>query len=149
MQMLGSSMIKQPISIALFAALAIAVTAAFAQETPESPLTVDGATTIDAHQAKELHDRGVPFVDVRTPELWEAAHIPGAHFLEFFSTFDEASLLKIGTKDNEVVIYCAGPSCKRSSKACAKAAAWGFQNVYYFRGGFPEWQAAGYPTDPP
>ncbi len=112
-------------------------------------MTVDGATTIDAHQAKELHDRGVAFVDVRTPELWEAAHIPGAHFLEFFNDFNEASLLEIGAKDGEVVIYCAGPSCKRSSKACAKAAAWGFQKVYYFRGGFPEWQAAGYPTDPP
>lgn len=142
-------MIKLPFYIALFAALTIAVTGAFAQETPESPLTVDGAATIDAHQAKELHDRGVAFVDVRTPELWEAGHIPGAHFLEFFSAFDEASLLEISTKDSGVVIYCAGPSCKRSSKACAKAAAWGFQDVYYFRGGFPEWQAAGYPTDPP
>ncbi len=142
-------MIKPPIRIALFAALAIAVTAAFAQETPESPLTVDGATTIDAHQAKGLHDRGVSFVDVRTPELWEAGHIPGAHFLELLNAFDEAGLLKIGAKDSGVVIYCAGPSCKRSSKACAKAVAWGFQDVYYFRGGFPEWQAAGYPTDPP
>ncbi len=142
-------MIKPPICIALFAALTITVTATFAQETPESPLTVNGATTIDAHQAKELHDRDVPFVDVRTLELWEAGHIPRAHFLDLFSAFDEASLLEIGAKDSEVVIYCAGPSCKRSSKACAKAVAWGFQDVYYFRGGFPEWQAAGYPTDPP
>ena len=99
-------MIKPPICIALFAALTIVVTAAFAQETPESPLTVDGATTIDAHKAKKLHDRGVSFVDVRTSELWEAGHIPGAHFLELLNAFDEASLLEIDTKDSAVVIYC-------------------------------------------
>ncbi|MFQ5938217.1 MAG: rhodanese-like domain-containing protein [Acidiferrobacterales bacterium] len=142
-------MIRPPICITLFAALTIAVTAAYAQETPESPLTVDGATTVNAQQAKKLYDRGVPFVDVRTSELWEAGHIPGAHLLELLNAFDEASLLKIGAKDSALVIYCAGPVCKRSSKACAKAVAWGFQDVYYFRGGFPEWQAAGYATDPP
>ena len=45
-------------------------------------MTVSGATTIDAHQAKKLHDRGAAFVDVRTQELWDTGHIPGAHFLE-------------------------------------------------------------------
>ncbi len=139
-------MIRSSLFIALFAAFTILTANAFAQE---SPLTVDGATTIDAHEAKALLDRGVSFVDVRTPELWEAGHIPGAHFLDLFDAFGEASLLEVAAKDAEVVIYCAGPSCKRSSKGCARAVAWGFQNVYYFRGGFPEWQSAGYPTDPP
>ena len=115
----------------------------------ESPLHVEGATTVDAQEAKALLDRGVTFVDLRSTELWEVGHIPGAHFLDLFGAFGEASLLEVAAKDAEVVIYCAGPSCKRSSKGCAKAVAWGFQNVYYFRGGFPEWQEAGYPTDPP
>ncbi len=115
----------------------------------ESSLTVEGATTISADMAKALHDRGVPFVDVRTKDLFEAAHIPGATHLELFSTFDEPNLLKAAAKDKEVVIYCAGPGCKRSSKACTKAVSWGFEKVYYFRGGFPAWRAAGLPTDPP
>ncbi len=115
----------------------------------ESPLTVEGATTISADMAKALHDRGVPFVDVRTDDLFEAAHIPGATHLELFNAFDESNLLKAAAKDNEVVIYCAGPGCKRSSKACTKAVSWGFKKVYYFRGGFPAWRAAGLPTDPP
>ena len=139
-------MIRSFLFSALVSAFTILAANAFAQE---SPLTVDGATTIDAHEAKTLHDRGVSFVDVRTPELWEAGHIPGANYLELFGSFDEVRLLEVAAKDEEVVIYCAGPSCKRSSKGCAKAVAWGFQKVYYFRGGFPEWQAAGYPTDPP
>ena len=115
----------------------------------ESALKVDGATTVDAAAAKTLFDRGVPFVDVRTKDLWEKSHIPKAHFLELFSAFNEANLLKVAAKDQEVVVHCDGPGCKRSSKACAKAVSWGFKNVYYFRGGLPAWRAAGFPTDPP
>ena len=115
----------------------------------ESPLTVDGATSIDAHQAKELYDQSVYFIDVRTQDLWETGRIPGAIFLEFFSEFEEENLVQIADKSDKLVIYCAGPSCKRSSKACAKAVSWGYTSVYYFRGGFPAWQEAGYPTDPP
>ena len=132
--------------VSLVAALMCFIASAGAQE---SPVSVDGATTVDAHQAKSLYDQGVQFVDVRTPELWEASHIPGAHFMDLFSAFSEENLLKIAAKTDEVVMYCAGPSCKRSSKACVKAVSWGYKKVYYFRGGFPEWQAAGYPTDPP
>ena len=115
----------------------------------ESPLTVEGATTASADVAKTLHDRGVLFVDVRGNDLFEASHIPGATHLELFSAFDEANLLNAAAKDKEVVIYCAGPGCKRSSKACIKAVSWGFTKVYYFRGGLPEWRAAGLPTAPP
>ena len=115
----------------------------------ESPLRVDGATTVDAATAKTLFDRGVGFVDVRGKDLWEAGHIPGAAYLDLFSGFNEDNLLKVAAKDQEVVIYCAGPGCKRSGKACAKAVSWGFEKVYYFRLGYPAWRAAGFPTDPP
>ncbi len=115
----------------------------------ESPLHVEGATTVNAATAKTLFDRGVQFVDVRTKDLWEAGHIPGAAYLELFTGFNEDNLLKVAPKDHEVVIYCAGPGCKRSGKACAKAVSWGFEKVYYFRGGYPAWRAAGFPTDPP
>ena len=103
----------------------------------ESPLQVEGATTVDAATAKALFDRAVPFVDVRTKDLWEAGHVPGANFQDLFNDFNEGNLQKVAAKDQEVVIYCDGPGCKRSSKACAKAVSWGFEKVYYFRGGFP------------
>ncbi len=115
----------------------------------ESPLAVEGATTITANVAKTLYDKGVPFIDVRTDDLFANSHIPKAIHLELFNAFDETSLVNAASKDKEVVIYCAGPGCKRSSKACIKAVSWGYKKVYYFRGGFPEWRAAGLPTDPP
>lgn len=115
----------------------------------ESPLTVEGATTVDAAAAKALFEKGVTFVDVRSIDLWEAGRVPGAKHLELFTAFNKDALAKIAAKDKEVVIYCAGPGCKRSSKACVKAVDWGYTKVYYFRGGYPAWRTAGYPTDPP
>ncbi len=34
-----------------------------------------------------------------------------------------------------------------SSKACVNAVVWGFEQVYYFREGFPGWKAANCPIE--
>lgn len=113
----------------------------------KSPTTIDGATTIEATQAKSLFDKGVPFVDVRSNSDWDAGRIPGAKHIELKKVFSEAELLKVASKDKKVVFYCNGESCLRSSQAAEKAIGWGFKKVYYFRLGFPSWQAAGLPTE--
>ena len=110
------------------------------------PEHIDGATTIDAEQAKALHDRGVPFVDVRELIWWERNHIPGAIFLEPFNDFNEVNLAKIVGKNEEVVIYCA-KDCARGAGASIAAVSWGFTRVYYFRDGTTAWRKAGYPFD--
>ena len=107
---------------------------------------IEGAITVDATRAKTLFDRGVPFVDVRDDADWNAGYVPDAVHLELYNVFSEAKLSEVVGKDEEVVIYCAGPSCERSSTACANAVSWGFKRVYYFRDGFPGWKAAGYST---
>ena len=114
----------------------------------ETPTTVAGATTVDATEAKALFDRGVAFVDVRG-NLWTLGHIPGAAHLYFKNAFSEQSLAAVIGKNEEAVIYCQGPKCLLSSKACERAVTWGYKKVYYFRGGFPAWKAAGYPVDVP
>jgi rhodanese-related sulfurtransferase len=123
----------------------LAITPAHAAK--KSPTTVSGATTIDASKAKSLFDKGTPFVDVRSNSDWDAGRIPGAKHIELKKVFNEAELLKVVPKDKEVVFYCNGESCLRSSKAAKKAVDWGFKKVYYFRLGFPSWQAAGLPTE--
>jgi len=77
----------------LMSAIAILFSLTATAAAQESPVTVDGATTVDAHQAKALFDKGVVFVDVRTQELWEESHVPGAHFIELFSAFMTCSPL--------------------------------------------------------
>jgi Flp pilus assembly protein TadD/rhodanese-related sulfurtransferase len=111
-----------------------------------SPTKIAGATTVDPVAAKILLDRGVPFVDVRGDDRWKDGHIPGAVSLGLKEqAFSEAALSRVVAKDQEVVIYCMGPRCLLSSKACAKAVGWGFEKVYYLREGLPGWKAAGYP----
>ena len=112
-----------------------------------SPVTVEGATSIDVAKAKALFDKGVIFVDVRSDKDWNAGRVPDAVHIELKKVFDEASLGKEVKKDQEAVIYCNGPKCLRSSKAAKKAVAWGYSKIYYYREGFPDWKAAGNPVE--
>lgn len=123
------------------------VNVGIASASSTSPTEVVGATTIEAGTAKELFDKRTAFVDVRSDADWDAGRIPGAHHLELKKAFSEESLGKVAGKNDEVVIYCNGPSCLRSSEASAKAAGWGFSKVFYFRDGFPAWESAGYPIE--
>ena len=112
-----------------------------------APEQVPGATQVSAIEAKALYDAGVVFIDVRSPSLHNRRHIPGAVHLDLKDTFDEDSLSKVATKDQQLVIYCSGIKCSRSSTASADAVSWGFKKVYYFRGGIVEWRDAGYPVE--
>jgi len=110
----------------------------------DSPTEVDGATTVDVATAKALFDRGVPFVDVRGGSYYDG-HVPHAVHLNWGAGgFTEATLSEVATKDEEIVIYCDGPTCPRSSISCESAVSWGWKKVYYFRDGYPGWEAAGY-----
>lgn len=109
-----------------------------------SPEAVPGATTIDTATAKTLFDTGVVFIDVRMDADWEAGRIPGAIHLDLKRVYSAESLGAVVTQDQEVIVYCNGIQCPRSSEAATKAVAWGFTKVYYYRLGFPDWQAAGY-----
>jgi rhodanese-related sulfurtransferase len=112
-----------------------------------SPMTVNGATTVDTAQAKALFDKGALFVDVRSDKDWAAGRIPDAIHLELKKVFSEETLGKDAKKDDAIVIYCNGESCLRSSEASVKAVGWGFTKIQYYRDGFPAWKAAGYPTE--
>ena len=116
--------------------------------TAESPKVVTGAVTVDVETAKALFDKDVKFVDVRG-NAYDLGHIPGALHLHLKKDFTEAKLVAAIDKKEEVVIYCMGPKCLLSSKACEKAVSWGFTKVHYFRDGFPGWKAAGYPIAVP
>lgn len=111
---------------------------------------VTGATTIDHKQAKTLHDRRVKFVDVRPGRAangFASGHVPGAFNLDVATELSRDSLSRIVGKDEEFVLSCHGKTCPDSAYASAKALIWGFKRVYYFAGGFPAWQEAGYPVE--
>lgn len=108
---------------------------------------VAGATTIDPKQAKALHDRGVKFVDVRGAKAFASSHAPGAFNLDVATELSRDSLSRIVGKNEEFVLSCHGKTGPDSAYATAKAVMWGFKRVYYFNGGFPAWEEAGYPVE--
>jgi len=109
-----------------------------------SPETVDGATTVSTQEAKQLFDRGITFIDVRSNRDWEAGRIPGAIHIELKHELTDESLGAVVRKDQPVVLYCNSIGCMRSSHASQKAVSWGYTKVYYYRLGFPDWKRAGY-----
>lgn len=116
-----------------------------------SPKEVDGASTVDLAAAKELFERGVPFVDVRSARFYYDGHVPRAVHLHWVGMFTESALSEVVTKDQEVVIYAwhykDGPWYERATESCKRAVSWGFKKVYYFKEGYPGWKAAGYPSE--
>ena len=128
-----------------FAMAALLPNLAVAKE--EAPLAVDGAATVNTAEAKALFDQGVLFIDPRGDADFEAGRVPGAVHLPLKGGLSESSLSEVAKKDETLVFYCNGIKCGVSSEACAKAVAWGFTDVRYFREGFPGWEAAGYPIE--
>jgi adenylate cyclase len=108
---------------------------------------VKGATKIDAKMANALRRRGVVFIDVRAPSMFQLEHILGAANLDVNTALSSESLSRLVGKNDEVVFSCYGKHCPYSTIACAKAVTWGFTRVYYFAGGFPAWKAAGYAVE--
>ncbi|MXN67394.1 guanylyl cyclase [Stappia sp. GBMRC 2046] len=108
---------------------------------------VRGARKVDAAAAKDLFDEGsAKFIDVRSTTDHGWGYIPGAINLSLVTDLSKPSLLAVADIDDPVIFYCHGEHCPYSAYASAKALAWGFTDVYYFAGGFPAWQGAGYPT---
>jgi rhodanese-related sulfurtransferase len=73
---------------------------------------------------------------------FEAKHIPGSFQLD-----KEEKIKDLLSPDDEIVIYCANPSCVASIKAYRILTHLGFENVRRFAGGIDEWEEAGYPLE--
>lgn len=134
-------------TILRFTGIALSILFAGAALARESPLTVAGATTVDTAKARQLFDQEVAFVDVRKGSEWDAGRVPGAIHLDFKSNYSSDSLAVEVPKNEQVVLYCNGAKCLRSSVASARAVEWGWTRVYFYRDGFPAWQAAGHPVE--
>ncbi len=102
--------------------------AAFAPE-KISAMTATGATTVDITKAKSLFDKKVTFIDTHSNKNWGAGRIPGAMHMDLNKDGFTKDIL--GTKvkkDQEVVMYCNGEKCMRSSEASEQAIRWGYKS---------------------
>ena len=119
-----------------------------------TPTSLPGAKVITAAEAKLMVAKGVAVYDVRVPEEFDAAHLPGAISVPYkeasakevgFDPADDQFALNKLPKDKNTpfMMYCDGTICWKSYKSALMAIQGGWKNVYWFRGGFPEWKDAG------
>jgi len=105
---------------------------------------------------KSLHVRGVAFIYTAAAGWGTGGHIPGSVHLPLVrpkvptkKRFKEATLLEVVGKSEEVVFY--GGTIDQiggyAARASAMALTWGFTQVYYFDGGLPAWNEAGFPIE--
>lgn len=123
-----------------------------------TPTSLPGARIISAAEASQLIAKGVPVYDVRVEEEYETAHVPGAISLPYkessakevgFDPVEDQFALNMLPRDKNApfMMYCDGTICWKSYKSATLAVQAGWKNVYWFRGGFPEWKEAKLPIE--
>jgi rhodanese-related sulfurtransferase len=135
--------------------LGLAALAAQAQQTPP---TIDGAKVVTATEVEKLMAQGVPVIDARVANEYADEHIKGAKNVpykeksakatSFDSSLDTFDLNKLPVdRAAPMVIYCNAGECWKSYKATVLALRAGYKQVYWFRGGIPEWKSKKLPTE--
>ena len=110
-----------------------------------STVFADGhVTVIDAKTAKDMLDRNVTFIDVRSKLSFGLGHIPGAINIDVRDVDFGEAVSAVVQKDQEFVIYCRGTHCSRSPEAILILTPMGFERIFYFKEGTPGWTAAGF-----
>jgi len=82
-------------------------------------------------------------LDVRTPEEYEAGHVPGAINIPYDQVPSRLSELE-DQKDQDIVVYCK--SGRRAGIANEELTAAGFR-VLHLQGDMNGWAAAGHPQE--
>ncbi|HDR05019.1 MAG TPA: rhodanese-like domain-containing protein [Candidatus Marinimicrobia bacterium] len=84
---------------------------------------------------------GVLILDSRASEAFLKGHIPGAMNLPYEQFEQYLPILEQQRGVHTVISYCDGSDCM-SSIELAQKVSFLFENVYYFFGGWAEWQEA-------
>jgi rhodanese-related sulfurtransferase len=96
---------------------------------------------IDIAALADLHAQGAAVIDVRNPDEYEDAHVPGATLIPLPEVPDRVAEFPT---DRRVYLICAVGG--RSMRAGEFLAAQGL-DVVNIAGGTKEWVAAGHPTN--
>ncbi|WP_298835196.1 PhnD/SsuA/transferrin family substrate-binding protein [uncultured Piscinibacter sp.] len=122
-----------------------------------TPTLLPGARMVTAREVQQLIARGAVMVDTRTEKEYATKRIPGAVFVPyhekslkdvaFDASKDDFSGVAKLDRAKPTVFACNGAECWKSYKASRVALSSGLKEVYWFRGGLPEWEAAGLPVE--
>ena len=112
-----------------------------ADQKPYAPETIQNVTIVSAEETIEmiLASPDLVVIDSRKKTEYQKGHIEGA--INILNTnLKQADLENISPdKSKEILFYCNGTRCLRSTDSIKKAKTWGYTNLIWFRGGWKEW----------
>ena len=101
----------------------------------------------DTHASLEAAERDFAVIDVRSPSLFAAGHVPGAINIPH-GKITERRMAEFPA-DTTFVVYCAGPHCNGADKGAVRLARLGLP-VKIMIGGVTGWLDEGFSlTTPP
>jgi ABC-type phosphate/phosphonate transport system substrate-binding protein/rhodanese-related sulfurtransferase len=123
-----------------------------------TPAVLPGIKIVTAEEVQDLMGKGVPLYDVRIEREYKEKHVKGALSLPYVekskkevgyeAAQDDFKLAEtVKDKNAQLIFACNGGECWKSYKASLWAQKQGYRNVYWFRGGFPEWKAKNLPME--
>jgi rhodanese-related sulfurtransferase len=124
---------------------------------PEPPKQLKGVTVIGAERAQALMQQGALLVDARVALEYVEEHITGAvsipykeqsaKSVDFDASQDRFDVAKLPSdKSAKIIFYCNSGQCWKSYKASVVARRHGYTNVYWLRGGIPDWKSKNLPV---
>jgi rhodanese-related sulfurtransferase len=112
-------------------------------------VVIDDLEIDDVEIAKQIYDSGeAVFVDARSREDYEEAHIKGAVSLSVgqFNVVIDTFKAQYSTAST-IVTYCSGRTCDDSHKLAQLLFEQGYTKVSVFIDGYPGWEAEGFPIE--
>jgi rhodanese-related sulfurtransferase len=109
---------------------------------------IPDSSTWNFIKSEDLNAFTGPVVDVRTPEAYQEAHLPGSvnhcvYEVAFMEEFPKA----FPDRNKPVVIYGDGDPHKADVAALGRLQALGYTSVFILRGGLSRWMAHGGATE--
>jgi len=113
----------------------------------ESPELIVGTTNVNAEDLIDLVNSTphIILMDSRIRGDRKQGFVEGSISLPDVETNCDSLAEHIPAKSSPALFYCNGIKCGRSANAIKIAIACGYRKTYWFRGGFEEWLAKGYP----
>ena len=94
---------------------------------------------------KMRQEKGVVVLDVRTPQEFQAGHVPGAVNVDIANLEKFKKTVESLDKSKTYLVHCARGV--RSARATKLMEPMGFANLYDYHGGFEEWKKSGKPVE--
>jgi len=105
-----------------------------------TPVVVD--LDISAQEAYQLFQEDIFVLDVRTPEEYQEAHLPGAILIPLDQLETRTSELP---RNEPILVYCR--SGNRSAQAQSLLLGAGFSDIYNLDSGINSWIQSGYEVE--